>query len=122
MGTRGSLIHLKSEVFYLNYQNWFRYLGHFFCLSTFPLLAACSISSTIVIFLSLTSSLGVNYPLWNPLSVEVRHLIQIHEVLQQHGTAGACGLAVQFVPNRGPHARGQDIWVLGIKGKFIFNS
>ena len=112
MGTRGSLINLKSEVFYLNYQNWFLYLGHFFCLLTFQLLAVCGTSSTTAIFSLLTSSLGVNYPLWNPLSVEVRHLIQIHKVLQQHGPAGTCRLAVQFVPNRGPHARGQDIWVL----------
>lgn len=60
----------------------------------------------------LTCSLGVHHPLWDPLPVEVGHLIQIDEVLQQRWAAWTRRLDVQLVADWRPGSRGQHIRVL----------
>ena len=57
----------------------------------------------------LTSSFGVDHPLWDALAVKVRHLVGEHDILYQQGPPGASRLLVQLVPYRNPCSSRQSV-------------
>ena len=61
---------------------------------------------------SLTSSLGMDHPLWDSLPVEVSHLIEVHSVLHHLGPTGAHGDDVLLVINWNALAGGQSLLLL----------
>jgi len=63
---------------------------------------------------SLTSSLGMHHPLWDPLPVEVSHLIEVHCVLHHLRPTGAHSYDVLLVINWDALAGGQPLFVLFI--------
>ena len=54
-----------------------------------------------------TSALGMDNPRWDPLSIEVGHLLEEDMVLDEEGSAGADGHRVELVSDRSSMACGQ---------------
>ena len=55
------------------------------------------------------------YPLWNPLSAKVSHLISEDEVLHEEGAPGSSCQGGQLVTHRGPSASGELVGSLKLK-------